>query len=90
MVPFLWFLYVISSGGIEPVRIGSIATVLPSFSRSANRPILLFMLVLFVEIKPAENTIYVIQPADKKNWIPPLIINKRKDMSLISIGETHF
>ena len=34
--------------------------------RSANRPALLFILVTLVEVQPAENITFVMEPADKK------------------------
>ena len=40
-------------------------TVSPNFIRSANRPRLLFILVLLVETESAEKITFVIEPADK-------------------------
>ena len=51
MMGFNWF-YIIAS---------------QNFTRSANRPALLFVLVPLVETEPAENITLVMEPPEKKN-----------------------
>ena len=50
MVGFNWFYIIVSQ----------------NFTRSANRPALLFILVPLVEIEPAENITLVMEPPEKK------------------------
>ena len=50
MVEFNWFYIIVSQ----------------SFTRSANRPALLFILVPLVEAEPAENITLVMEPPEKK------------------------
>ena len=56
MVGFNWFYRIVSQ----------------NFTRSVNRPALLFILVPLVETEPAENINVVMEPREK-NLIPPLL-----------------